>query len=89
MRIGWRLWICVRLFDESEKEAADTIRGAEIEQCRQEREAAAHDYEHLTHVNEVGLHEARVLHADQMHREVVRHHETHVARVAKGAKRKR
>eukprot|EP01052_Picozoa_sp_SAG31_P005742 SAG31_NODE_257_length_18942_cov_6.099135_12_plen_334_part_00 len=87
---AWRERVlCDRLIAiaDNEKAAADKVRDAEIEEISKQRADAAHEFEHVSHVKQVGLEEARILHADQMHQEVIRHHEAHIAKKLKTNKK--
>ena len=52
---------------QEEKEAGDTQRAAEIDEALKQKEAARVAHEHLTHRTELGVHEARIKHAEKMH----------------------
>jgi len=63
----------VEILDE-EKAEADGILGAKIAETVERKEAVRIDYEHLTHKQTVGVHEARIGHAEKMHEEVTKQH---------------
>ena len=70
---------------EQEKRDADDVLSQKRADVATRKEKIRIDYEHLTHKNAVAVHEARIAHAEQVHKEVVQQH----AKTLKSVKQKR
>lgn len=60
---------------EQEKSELDDVLAQKMADAADRKEQLRIDYEHLTHRNAVGVHEARIAHAEKIHREIEQQHD--------------
>ena len=59
---------------EQEKAEADATLAKMMAETAEQKEKVRIEYEHLTHKSAVGVHEARIVHAEKMHEQVTQEH---------------